>query len=93
MRSNNPGSPPLTVGEVATANAKSPYRYYEFRDLILCTYWFDQYCSTVPSQFSTPPVPNELGKWLKDHGAELIAGHTWRLPSEEIKVLFLLRWS
>ena len=85
--SNNPGSTTyITIAD------KMPYTGYEIRDLILYAYWeYDFFSKITP--FSGTVMPPMLGKWLKDHGAELIAGQTWRLPSEEIKVLFLLRWS
>ena len=86
--SNNPGSTTITLADT------KPYRYYKFIGLTLCTYWTSSlHPDHTAKIFSNPVLPIELGKWLKDHGAELISGHTWDLPSEEIKVLFLLRWS
>lgn len=88
--SNNPGS---IDGDIKWKSENIPYHSYEFIGLILYAYWDWIELNHKTNKFGNSAYPNEVGKWLKDYGAELIAGHTWRLPSEEIKVLFLLRWS
>lgn len=88
--SNNPGS---FNNDIKWKSDNIPYHYYEFRELILYAYWQWIDLKSVTSKFGDSAYPSDVGEWLKTHKADLIAGHTWRLPSEEVKLLFILRWS